>query len=83
MVIEDWVLFLLQPHVFGGLLHRDDCYNTLMELGRGNGLQYAQQVDHIRTDSLRLSELADDDNSDVVCVMNTVNPPDKDNFTAT
>ena len=49
---------LLQPHIFGGLLHRDDCYNTLMEIGRANGLQFAAAHEEVKTE-VRLSELAD------------------------
>ena len=51
-----------------------------MELGRRNGLQYAEQVEHVRTDSLRLSELPDTDHvgDDL---LTTHNPQDIDNFT--
>lgn len=52
-----------------------------MELGRRNGLQYAQQVEHVRTDSLRLSELPDDDEVVGDELLVTHNPQDIDNFT--
>ncbi|XP_067929717.1 GRAM domain-containing protein 4-like [Watersipora subatra] len=49
-----------RPHVFGGLLHRDDCYQTLLEIGRRNQLQYALSHEHLASE-IRLSDLADPD----------------------
>lgn len=51
---------MLQPHLFGGLLHRDDCYNKLMEVGRASALSYALSHEELRSE-IRLSDLTDAD----------------------